>query len=72
MGKGNIELRNGVSLSVLFTKNGKKFKLNIKKCIQESLKKIISTQMAEKFGQRYSKKKIDELFIFEDFGKKIG
>jgi len=66
MGKGNIELKKGSSLSVTFIKDDKKIKLSLKDDILESLKKISSKRESEKTALNLTKKLIRELFDIKE------
>jgi len=66
MGKGNIELKKGRSLSVIFIKDDKKLKLTLKDDILESLKKTSSKKESKKTALSLSKKFIRELFDIKD------
>lgn len=62
MGKGNIELKRGNSLHLLFTKGKKKLKLSLKGTILKSLKEICSHEEREETALRISRRSVQELF----------
>lgn len=62
MGKGNIELRRGRSLTVLFIKGNEKLKLSLKDEILKSLKGKSSWEESEKTALKLSKRPVHELF----------
>lgn len=62
MGKGNIKLRKGRSLSVLFIKDDKKLELTLKDSVLKHLKGIFSKRESEKKALGFSDKPIQELF----------
>ena len=62
MGKGNIELRRGCSLTAYFIKGNKKLKLSLKDDALEDLKVTFSTEKSEKTTLSLLKKPVQELF----------
>ncbi|MDH5688803.1 MAG: formylmethanofuran dehydrogenase subunit E family protein [Candidatus Bathyarchaeota archaeon] len=62
MGKGNIELKKGHSLHLLFTKGNKTLKLSLKDTILRSLKDTYSHEDRTETALKISKRPIQELF----------
>jgi len=62
MGKGNIELNKGDSLSVLFTKGTKTVQLRLKTYILKSLKEASLKTRLDKTAEDFSKKPVQALF----------
>ena len=62
MGKGNIELKIGHSLHLLFTKGNKTLKLSLKDTILRSLKDTYSHEDRTETALKISKRPIQELF----------
>ena len=61
MGKGNIELKSGEGLSAIFTRNGRKIKLNLKEELYESLRRCSKDDL-ERIALDISKKPIYTIF----------
>jgi formylmethanofuran dehydrogenase subunit E len=66
MGKGNIELRRGSSLSVTFVKGDKRLNLCLKDEILERLKRIPSEDESRKTALTLVDKPIQEFFDIEE------
>ena len=66
MGKRNVELRNGCSLSALFVKDDKRLKLSLKSSILQSLRKPSSKKSSENIAMDLSKRHVQELFDIEE------
>jgi len=62
MGKRNIELRNGDSLSVKFVKGGRQLTLLVKPSLLEEFRKISSMDESEKVALSLIDKPIKDLF----------
>jgi len=62
MGKGNIKLKKGDSLSVTFMRGGEKLKLCLKEAVLESLRKISSMEEAKQAALALVDKPIREIF----------
>ena len=65
MGKGNIELRNGKQLSVVFSKKNKTLTLELKNDIWDYINSISSEKAAEQASLNLLKKSANELFEIE-------
>jgi formylmethanofuran dehydrogenase subunit E len=66
MGKGNINLRKGKNVSVLFTKEGRKLRLTLKSDVLESIKSISSEEESRRVSLDLMKKPVSELFGTEE------
>lgn len=66
MGKGNIELRKGDSLSVTFMKEGKELRLCLRDDILESLKSLSSMEQSKEVALTLIDKPIQMLFIVKE------
>ena len=66
MGKRNIELRKGKSLSVTFTKGGERVRLILKEDLLESLRKVSSKEESEHIALTLVDRSIQELFVLEE------
>jgi len=66
MGKRNIELRKGKSLSVTFTKGGERVRLILKDELLESLRKVSSKEESEHIALTLVDRSIQELFVLEE------
>jgi formylmethanofuran dehydrogenase subunit E len=66
MGKGNIKLRKGKNVSVLFTKEGRKLRLTLKNDVLESIKSISSEEESRRVSLDLMKKPVSELFETEE------
>jgi formylmethanofuran dehydrogenase subunit E len=66
MGKRNIELRRGKSLSVTFTKGGERVRLILKDELLESLRKVSSKEESEHIALTLVDRSIRELFVLEE------
>jgi len=62
MGKGNIKLKKGDSLSVTFMRGGEKLKLCLKEAVLESLRKISSMEEAKQAALALVDKPLREIF----------
>ena len=62
MGKGNIELRDGDSLSAAFTKNNRQLTLCIKPALLEEYSGITSMDKSEKAALKLVDRPIEDLF----------
>jgi len=62
MGKGNIKLKKGDSLSVTFMRGGEKLKLCLKEAVLESLRKISSMEEAKQTALALVDKPLREIF----------
>jgi formylmethanofuran dehydrogenase subunit E len=62
MGKGNIKLRRGKNTSVLFQKEGKKFRLKVKDNVLESIKEASSEKESKKLSLKLLNSPASELF----------
>ena len=66
MGKRNIELRKGRSLSVTFTRNGERIRLCLKNGLLKSLREISSKEESENMAMTLADRPIQDLFIVEE------
>jgi len=62
MGKGNIKLRKGKDVSVLFTKEGRRLRLTLKNDVLESIKSISSEGESRRVSLDLMKRFVSELF----------
>jgi len=65
MGKGNIELKKGDNLSVIFTRGCKSLKLSLKSEVLEDLRKVSSMAESEKVAIALVNRPTRELFDIE-------
>lgn len=65
MGKGNIKLKKGRSISVLFLKEGKKLRLKVTDKVLESIRKIASEEESRKESLKLLDSPVSELFEVE-------
>lgn len=65
MGKGNIKLRKGKDVSVLFTKEGRKLRLTLKNDVVESIKSISSEEESRRVSLDLTKRSVWDLFEIE-------
>jgi len=65
MGKGNIKLRKGDNLSVIFTRGCKRLKLSLKKEVLENLRKLSTMAESEKEAITLINRPTQELFDIE-------
>jgi formylmethanofuran dehydrogenase subunit E len=65
MGKGNIKLRKGRNISVLFLKEGKKLRLRLKDNVLESIKEISSGEESRRLSLKLLDTPMSELFEVE-------
>ena len=66
MGKGNIKLKKGKDVSVLFSKEERKLKLKLKKDILNYIKTISSEETSEQASLKLLNKPACELFEIEE------
>jgi formylmethanofuran dehydrogenase subunit E len=65
MGKGNIKLRKGKDVSVLFSKEGKRLRLGLKKEILSYIKSISSEEASKEASLNLLNRSTRELFAIE-------
>jgi len=65
MGKGNIELKKGDSISVTFTKDCQRLKLSLKSDVLETLRGISSKAESEKMALTLVNRPVQDLFNIE-------
>jgi len=65
MGKGNIELRKGKGVSVLFSKEGKRLRLRLKKEILDYVRDISSEEASKEASLNLLSRPASELFEIE-------
>jgi len=65
MGKGNIKLKKGNGLCVLFLKEGKKLQLTLKKDVMDSIKDISSEEKSKEASLNLLNRSASELFEIE-------
>ena len=66
MGKGNIKLKKGKDVSVLFSKEDRKLRLRLKKDILNYIKSISSEEASEQASLKLLNKPACELFDIEE------
>jgi formylmethanofuran dehydrogenase subunit E len=66
MGKGNVRLRKGKSVSALFVKEGRKLRLTLKRNVLESIKCISSEEESRSMSLNLMKRPVSELFETEE------
>ncbi len=62
MGKGNMELRKGDSLAIIFSNSDKKIELKLKSGLMERLRQVSSTEEQEKTAISLSREPVQNLF----------